>query len=154
MPKRSSGFFLSLSVALSVVVVVVVLYFCCHRHKLFRISPIFPEQLGQSYSNSAQSIFRWRECKCVNSFTEKVEPGKQPRVWYTQVCSNHGPENVKLVWKHPQCRFNFVQIINPVDKVGRQWGSNFFIRINRQLLNTDRFIQKSWNFVQRVIIEN
>lgn len=131
MPKRSSGFFLSLSVALSVVVVVVVLYFCCHRHKLFRISPIFPEQLGQSYSNSAQSIFRWRECKCVNSFTAKVEPGKQPRVWYIQVCSNHGPENVKLVWKHPQCRFKFVQIINPVDKVGRQWGSNFFIRINK-----------------------
>lgn len=108
MPKRSSGFFLSLSVALSVVVVVVVvLYFCCHRHKLFRISSFFPEQLGQSYSNSAQSIFRWRECKCVNSFTGKVEPGKQPRVWYIQVCSNH----------------------NPSGSIGTHWESNFYIQI-------------------------
>lgn len=133
MPKRSSGVFLSLSVALSVVVVVG-FFFCIFVVIVINFSEFhlfFPEQLGQSYSNSAQSIFRWRECKCVNSFTGKVEPGKQPRVWYIQVCSNHGPENVKLVWKHPQCRFKFVQIINPVDKVGRQCGSNFFIRINK-----------------------
>lgn len=60
MPKRSSEFFLSLSVALSVVVVIVVVFFLAfllYRHKLFRISSSFPEQLGQSYSNSAQSIF-------------------------------------------------------------------------------------------------
>lgn len=97
--------------------------FLLYRHKLFRISSSFPEQRGQSYSNSAQSIF---SVTVLTISPEKLNLESNPGYGmfkFVQIMVQ------KLVWKHPQCRFKFVQIINPVDKVGRQWGSKFYIRI-------------------------